>query len=177
MQVQYNGSLAEATLKRRAISAGEVATYIKIGRQKVAGSVYDPYSSLKDATPRMLKDAMTIAQWFNHNRAQWGAVHYQQVVKDIQDIQHGPALYWKKVLAEQLTPLQMRAAESWGMRHSAGDYVDVGLSIEVRDKVFGALNPKLKLSRDAEPYRAMLDILRFAFFGLPDNDPDNGLDL
>lgn len=177
MQVSYNGQLAESTLKRRAISAGEVATYIKLGRQRIAGSAYDPYAKLKDPTPKMLKDAMTIAQWFNHSRVAWGAVHYLQVVKDIQDIQHGPALYWKKVLQEQLTPLQMRAAESWALRHKMGDYVDVGLSIEVRDKVFGALNPKLKLSKHAEPYRAMLDVLRFAFHGLPDDDTDNAFEL
>lgn len=173
----YNAALAERTLKRRPLSAGEVATYIKLGRQRVAGSEYDPYAKLKDPTPRMLKDALAIAQWFNHNRVRWGNVHYLTVLKDIQDIQYGPALYWKKVLQEQLTPTQMKAAESWALRHKSGDYVDVGLAPEVRDRVFGALDPKLKLRKSEEPYRSMLDTLRFAFHGLMTDERGGALEL
>jgi hypothetical protein len=175
--LNINTELADKTLNRRAISAGEVATYIKMGRQRVAGSEHDPYAKLKDPTPRMMKDAMTIAQWFNSNRAKWGSVHYQTVLKDIQDIQYGPALYWKKVLQEELTPTQMKAAESWALRHNAGDYVDVGLAPEVRDRVFGALDTKLKLRKTEEPIRSMLDTLRFAFCGLMKDERGDALDL
>lgn len=177
MRVFSNFELAEKTLNRRSISPGEVATYIKLGRQRVAGTEYDPYAKLKDPTPRMLKDAMTIAQWFNHNRVKWGIVYYLTVLKDIQDIQYGPALYWKKVLEGELTPTQMKAAESWALRHKSGDYVDVGLAPEVRDRVFRTLDTRLRLRKTAEPYRAMLDTLRFAFHGLMTDERGGALDL
>lgn len=172
-----NKAPVQKTRNRKAISAGEVATYIKIGRQKVAGSEYDPYAKRKDPTDYMRRDALAIANWFNSNRVGWDIFKYLKVLREIQDLQYGPALYWKNLLKATLTPVHFRAAESWALRHKAGDYVDVALSPEVRDNVFAVLNSTLRLSKRPEPYRAMLDVLRFAFFGLVTDDSDNALDL
>lgn len=175
--VNRNEAPLNKTRNRKAITPAEVATYIKLGRQRVVGSKHDPYSRFKDPTGLMMRDAMTIAQWFNHHRVRWDIVRYLAVLKDIRDIQHGPALYWKKLLQANLTPVHFKAAESWAERHKAGQWVDVRLSPEVRDNVFAILNAKLKLQREVEPYQAMLDVLRFACYGLQTNDPDNALEL
>jgi hypothetical protein len=159
------------------ITPAEVATYIKLGRQRVLGTKHDPYARYKDPWGPMLRDAMTIAMWFNQNRKRWTEIRYREVLRDIRDIQHGPALYWKKLLQRNLTPLHFKVAGSWAERHKAGDWVDVRLSPEVRDSVFAALNTKLRLHKEVEPYQAMLDTLRFAFHGLQDDHPDNALEL
>lgn len=154
-----------------------MATYIKLGRQRAKDSRYDPYARLIHPLNRMLKDAETIANWFNANYRKWDFIMYQCMVKEIRDIQYGPALYWKKVLQTELSPMTFKAAESWALRHKAGDFVDMALANQARDTVFKVLDTKLKLRHANDPYRALLDVLRFAFFGLLDDDPNNAFEL
>lgn len=163
--------------KRLPIGADQVATYIKMGRQKVLDSAYDPYAKLKNPTQAMVKDAMAIACWFNAMRRHWTEKQRMSAYLMVSDIQFGPQLYWWTVLKSNLTPVHFKAAESWAERHKTGQWVDVRLHPEVRDCVFSLLDARLKLRKEKEPYQAMLDVLRFAFHGLQTNDSDNALEL
>ena len=162
---------------RAAIQPAEVATYIKLGRQRVLNTKHDPYSRYKNPTGQMMRDAMIIAQWFNANRVRWNVARYLEARKEITDIQKGPSYYWRQLLSAHLTPVHLKVAESWAERHKAGQYVDVRLSPEVRDNVFAVLDRKLRLRNEKEPYQAMLEVLRFAFHGLPAAGMDNELEL
>jgi hypothetical protein len=176
MQVIKDGS--KVTHKRRfGIGADQVATYIKLGRQKVQGTVYDPYAKFKNPTQLMVRDAMLIASWFNQMRTRWTVQEKLNAYGMITDIQFGPQHYWRTVLERNLSGQHFRAAESWAERHKSGRYVDVSLSPQTRDSIFALLNSRLRFDKKPEPYRAMLDILRFAFHGLPSDDPDNALEL
>lgn len=158
-----------------ALSGAQVATYIKLGRQKVMGSAYDTYARYKNPTQAMLKDAMLIASWYNGSKRQWTTEQRVNAFRMIRDIQKGPAFYYHTLLRLNLSVNHMLAAASWANRHNAGEYVDVSLCVEARDEIFSVLNPKLRLDKSPEPYWAMLDALRFVFHGLPTENPDGAL--
>jgi hypothetical protein len=159
------------------VGAEQVATYIKMGRQRVEGSAYDPYAKYKNPMQAMVRDAMIIASWYNANRKRWTIEQRARVYLMINDIQYGPAIWWRTLLKEGLTPVHYAAAQSWAERYNRGQWVDVRLHPEVRDCVFSLLNTRLKLHKEKDPYTAMLDMLRFAFHGLAKAGKDNALEL
>jgi hypothetical protein len=166
------------TRRKHGASAQEVLTYITQGRARVLGTRYDPYKSFKKPAKKMAEDAMVIASWFNSRRRRWDDKQVMRADAVIIRIQHGPQRYFQTLFRNGLTTEQHTRAQQWALREfTFAGSVNMDADLALRNDLYMLLDKKLGLVKKDEPYKVIMDVLRFTYYGLKDMSGDDWSDL
>jgi hypothetical protein len=170
------------TLRKAGLRAEEVATYIGVGRSHVLNNPYfDKYAYYQAsmlATRAIVRDAMIIASWFNHNRKKWSDTQLEQVYEDIVAIQRGPSHYYRELLRRNLTEQEFSVAHSWASRESiAPKCVSMGALPNLHTKLLQLLQKRACIKMWGDERLGLGQVLVFAFYGLPSADGDGSFNL